>query len=147
MKAGISPTGVYLERDAVLNRTMTAPPASAPLPSPYSVFPSIRMIVNLCLEPLGGEETGAPALYRSKTTLNVVSAPTNKEVTSPIRGPSSDLERNNTRGPGLSVPPTRGLSVRRPGASPTTPGSAPAPPVKGSFLQVLAPSIADSGIR
>lgn len=112
LKQGISPSGVYVERpdDSPLTRSAT----SATLPRPS-----------------GGDDDRPPALSRSKTTLNV---PSNaRELTnpgndlSPPPASAPPLTRSNTslaRGPSIGGP-VRGLSVRRPGASPP-----PAPPVK-----------------
>jgi len=128
LKQGISPSGVYVERpdfDSAVAQNNLSRSATAPAASPSRADDSPR--------PAG--------LERSKTTLNV---PANaRELTSgqgqsPVSArPNSDTTpaRSNTtinvkQAPGIGAP-VRGLSVRRPTASPTAVASAPpAPPAK-----------------
>ncbi|RDB24740.1 Neutrophil cytosol factor 2 [Hypsizygus marmoreus] len=128
LKQGISPSGVYIERpdfDTAVAQNLSRS-ATAPAPSPSRT----------------DDPTRPPALERSRTTLNV---PTNaRELTSGQgQSPRSPLAptpvgttpvRSNTTINVKPAPiggPVRGLSVRRPGASPSSISSAPpAPPAK-----------------
>lgn len=119
LQQGISPSGVYIDRpdfESSLSRSATVP-ASAPLPKPS-----------------GTDDDGRPVLSRSKTTLNV---PSNaRDLTNPRSNASTPpatapLTRSNTglaRGPSIGSP-VRGLSVRKPGGSPTN-STGPPPPIK-----------------
>ncbi|KAF5386269.1 hypothetical protein D9615_002300 [Tricholomella constricta] len=143
LKQGISPSGVYVERpdfDSAVAQNLSRS-ATAPAPSPSRADDSPRLA----------------ALERSKTTLNV---PANaRELTSgqgqsPMSArPSSATTpvRSNTtisvKPAGIGAP-VRGLSVRRPDASPTSVNSAPpAPPAKGLANPVLLHSITDFDLK
>ncbi|KAG5636640.1 hypothetical protein H0H81_007349 [Sphagnurus paluster] len=125
LKQGISPSGVFVERPDLesspsqnLNRSATSPAIPTPRDGPR------------------------PGLERAKTALNV--APNARELTSgrgpmpaSARPPGGGLDntpaRSNTTinvkpAPGIGAP-VRGLSVRRPGASPTAVNSAPLVPL------------------
>lgn len=125
LKQGISPSGVFVERPDLesspsqnLNRSATSPAIPTPRDGPR------------------------PGLERAKTALNV--APNARELTSgrgpmpaSARPPGGGLDntpaRSNTTinvkpAPGIGAP-VRGLSVRRPGASPTAVNSAPLAPL------------------
>ncbi|KAK7045663.1 hypothetical protein VNI00_007496 [Paramarasmius palmivorus] len=112
LKQGVTPLGVYLDRDqGGLSRSATAP------------APTINKL---------NDEPRAADLSRSKTTLNV---PTNaRERISPDAGPSP-LGRSNTTistrappGAGMGGP-VRGLSVKK-ASSPVAAAPPPAPPAK-----------------
>ncbi|GLB37380.1 putative NADPH oxidase regulator [Lyophyllum shimeji] len=135
LKQGISPSGVYIDRtdfDAAVAQNNLNRSATAPAASPSRAADSARSDI-----------PRSAGLERSKTTLNV---PANaRELTSgqgqspQSARPGSDTTpvRSNTTmnvraSPGIGGP-VRGLSVKRPGASPTSPPSAPpAPPAKNS---------------
>ncbi|KAF9460762.1 NADPH oxidase regulator NoxR [Collybia nuda] len=128
LKQGISPSGVYVERPdfdtavaSNLSRSVTAPAASPSTPNGDGLRPVV--------------------LERSKTTLNV---PNNARELTSSQGLVSRSSGGQDGGgptrsntiitPGRPSPgiggPVRGLSVRRPGASPSVTSAPPAPPAK-----------------
>ncbi|KDR75258.1 hypothetical protein GALMADRAFT_226928 [Galerina marginata CBS 339.88] len=133
LKAGISPAGLFLDRPDLLEsstsnsgllRSATVAPVMPPLKA--------------------AEGPRSAGVERSKTTAGIAPSPArdagNTRLPSPKETPApSGVARSNTQitparpSPNASIGgPVRGLSVRRPGASPNNPPPAPAPPAKES---------------
>jgi len=123
LKAGISPAGLYLDRPDLLDspsagsnllRSATVPP----------VMPATKL----------SDGPRSAGVERSKTT---VGSTTLRPISPKEGNPGASIARSNTQitparpSPNASIGgPVRGLSVRKPGASPNNP-TAPAPPAKG----------------
>lgn len=130
LKAGISPSGLYLDRPDLLESTAS----NSNLLRSATVPP-----VMPALKPSEGPRSAG--IERSKTTANTTASPARDAGRAPSpkgAGPAGGgIARSNTQiTPARASPnagiggPVRGLSVRRPAASPNNPASA-APPVPG----------------
>jgi hypothetical protein len=127
LKAGISPSGLYLDRPDLLESEAANSNLlrSATVPS---VMPTMKAT----------DGPRSAGVERSKTTANVTPSPA--RATSPKEaGPGAGgITRSNTQiTPARASPnagiggPVRGLSVRRPGAPPNNAPAAAGPPVPG----------------
>jgi len=134
LKQGISPTGVYIQRpDFELSRSVTSPVSASKADDEWKPKPLARSQTTLNVPANARELTsGAPR------SAGAVLTRTNSAITSPIRESP----------PGAAIAgPVRGLSVRRPGASPTSPDAsspAPPPPAKNSRLTEIYDDYLDS---